>query len=54
MIVHRSTGLQSSGYSLPRKVVADANLFLDMYVPEFGRTLGEELLEPTGIYASPS
>ncbi|NLN16693.1 MAG: phosphoribosylformylglycinamidine cyclo-ligase [Firmicutes bacterium] len=49
----RSTGLQSSGYSLTRKVVADANLSLDMYVPEFGRTLGEELLEPTGIYAKP-
>lgn len=49
----RSAGLQSSGYSLTRKVVADARLSLDMHVPEFGRTLGEELLEPTGIYAKP-
>ncbi|MGI6038179.1 MAG: phosphoribosylformylglycinamidine cyclo-ligase [Limnochordia bacterium] len=47
-----STGLQSSGYSLVRKVFfEEARLSVDTYLDELGRTLGEELLEPTGIYA---
>lgn len=46
-----STGLQSSGYSLVRRVVFEkAKLPVDVYVDELGRTVGEELLEPTGIY----
>ena len=46
-----SSGLHSNGYSLARQVVKVAGLSLDAYVPEFGRTLGAELLEPTRIYA---
>ena len=47
-----SSGLHSNGYSLVRKVfLADAGWALDRHVAEFGRTLGEELLEPTRIYA---
>jgi phosphoribosylformylglycinamidine cyclo-ligase len=47
-----SSGLHSNGYSLVRHVVFDqAGWALDRDVPELGRTLGEELLEPTRIYA---
>lgn len=46
-----ASGLHSNGYSLVRKVLlADAGWALDRDVPELGRTLGEELLEPTRIY----
>lgn len=45
-----SSGLHSNGYSLVRKIVADSGWKLDREVPEFGRTLGEELLEPTRLY----
>jgi phosphoribosylformylglycinamidine cyclo-ligase len=46
-----STGLHSNGYSLVRKVVFDhAGLKIDQFIPELGRTVGEELLEPTRIY----
>jgi phosphoribosylformylglycinamidine cyclo-ligase len=46
-----STGIHSNGYSLVRKVVFDhAGLDVDTFVPELGRTVGEELLEPTRIY----
>lgn len=46
-----STGLHSNGYSLVRKVVFDhAELRVGDFVPELGRTVGEELLEPTRIY----
>ncbi len=47
-----SSGLHSNGYSLARKAFLEvAGWKLDRHVPEFGRTLGEELLEPTRIYA---
>jgi len=47
-----ASGLHSNGYSLVRKVVFEsAGLAVDSYVPELGRTVGEELLEPTRIYA---
>ncbi|HEX5568616.1 MAG TPA: phosphoribosylformylglycinamidine cyclo-ligase [Streptomyces sp.] len=47
-----SSGLHSNGYSLARHVFFDrAGWSLDRRVEEFGRTLGEELLEPTRIYA---
>ncbi len=47
-----SSGLHSNGYSLARYVLLDtAGLALDAEVEELGRTLGEELLEPTRIYA---
>jgi phosphoribosylformylglycinamidine cyclo-ligase len=46
-----SSGLHSNGYSLVRKVVFDhAGLKVTDFVPELGRTVGEELLEPTRIY----
>ncbi|MFI5113462.1 MAG: phosphoribosylformylglycinamidine cyclo-ligase, partial [Terriglobales bacterium] len=46
-----STGLHSNGYSLARKIVFEhAGLKVTDHVPELGRTVGEELLEPTRIY----
>ncbi|MFN2319102.1 MAG: phosphoribosylformylglycinamidine cyclo-ligase [Dermatophilaceae bacterium] len=47
-----SSGLHSNGYSLVRRVVAAAGWSLDREVPELGRTLGEELLTPTRVYAA--
>ena len=47
-----SSGLHSNGFSLVRKVVEVAGWALDRNVPELGRTLGEELLEPTRVYAA--
>jgi phosphoribosylformylglycinamidine cyclo-ligase len=47
-----SSGLHSNGYSLVRHVLLDQlGWALDGDVAELGRTLGEELLEPTRIYA---
>ena len=46
-----SSGLHSNGYSLVRRVINHAGWALDREVSEFGRTLGEELLEPTKVYA---
>ncbi|RYZ61282.1 MAG: hypothetical protein EOP08_13710, partial [Proteobacteria bacterium] len=49
-----SSGLHSNGYSLVRHVFFDiAGWKLDRDVPEFGRTLGEELLTPTRLYTKP-
>jgi phosphoribosylformylglycinamidine cyclo-ligase len=46
-----SSGLHSNGYSLARRVLLEERGFaLDEVVPELGRTVGEELLEPTRIY----
>ncbi len=46
-----SSGLHSNGYSLVRKIVFErAGLKVSDFVPELGRTVGEELLEPTRIY----
>ena len=47
-----SSGLHSNGYSLVRHVFLEkAKWALDRHVDEFGRTLGEELLTPTEVYA---
>jgi phosphoribosylformylglycinamidine cyclo-ligase len=47
-----SSGLHSNGYSLARHVLLQiGRMPLEGVVEEFGRTLGEELLEPTRIYA---
>ena len=47
-----SSGLHSNGYSLARFVLLDDPVIpLDQHIPELGRTLGAELLEPTRIYA---
>lgn len=46
-----ASGLHSNGYSLARHVLLEtARMPLRGHVEEFGRTLGEELLEPTRIY----
>ncbi|WP_030814174.1 phosphoribosylformylglycinamidine cyclo-ligase [Streptomyces sp. NRRL S-337] len=53
VIAMASSGLHANGYSLVRHVLLDrAGLRLDQHLDELGRTLGEELLEPTRIYAS--
>lgn len=47
-----SSGLHSNGFSLARRVLLDVHgLKLGDRISELGRTLGEELLEPTVIYA---
>jgi phosphoribosylformylglycinamidine cyclo-ligase len=54
VIAMRSSGLHSNGYSLVRHVLLGAGrMRLDTVVEDFGqqRTLGEELLSPTKIYA---
>ncbi|HEU4811199.1 MAG TPA: phosphoribosylformylglycinamidine cyclo-ligase [Nocardioides sp.] len=52
VIMMEASGLHSNGYSLVRHVLLNtAGWALDRDVPELGRTLGEELLEPTRIYA---
>ena len=52
IIAMAATGLHSNGYSLARKVLLEIDrMNLAGHVEEFGRTLGEELLEPTRIYA---
>jgi phosphoribosylformylglycinamidine cyclo-ligase len=46
-----SSGLHTNGYSLARKVFFNAaGWTVDRAVPEFGRTLGEALLEPHRCY----
>jgi len=52
VIAMGSSGLHSNGYSLARKVLLEwGHMDLGGHVEEFERTLGEELLEPTRIYA---
>ena len=52
VIAMGASGLHSNGYSLARKVLLEIDrMNLAGHVEEFGRTLGEELLEPTRIYA---
>jgi phosphoribosylformylglycinamidine cyclo-ligase len=48
-----SSGLHSNGYSLVRKVCFEVlKLKIDETIPELGKTIGEELLTPTKIYAA--
>jgi phosphoribosylformylglycinamidine cyclo-ligase len=47
-----SSGLHSNGYSLARKVLLEvADFKADTYLDRLGRTVGEEMLVPTRIYA---
>jgi phosphoribosylformylglycinamidine cyclo-ligase len=47
-----SSGLHANGFSLVRHVFLElAGWSLDRQVPELGRGLGEELIEPTRVYA---
>ncbi len=48
-----SSGLHANGYSLVRQVLADAAWSLERHADELGRTVGEELLEPTRLYTRP-
>lgn len=52
VIAMEASGLHSNGYSLVRHVLLETGgLSLEAHIDELGRTLGEELLEPTRIYA---
>ena len=52
VLAMESSGLHSNGYSLVRHILSKQSSWtLDRYVPELGRTLGDELLVPTRIYA---
>lgn len=47
-----SSGLHSNGYSLVRKICFDTlKLKVEDKIDDLGRTIGEELLEPTKIYS---
>lgn len=49
-----ASGLHSNGYSLARHVFfTQAGWDVERHVDELGRTLGEELLEPTRLYTKP-
>ena len=52
LIAMASSGIHSNGYSLVRKVLNVAGWGLERQVDELGRTIGEELLEPTRVYAA--
>ncbi|MBQ8585078.1 MAG: phosphoribosylformylglycinamidine cyclo-ligase [Butyricicoccus sp.] len=45
-----SSGVHSNGYSLVRKTLGINEKSVRMYIDEFGKSLGEELLTPTKIY----
>lgn len=48
----RSSGLHANGYSLVRRaLLEEAGYRLDDVLPRLGRSLADELLEPTRIYA---
>ena len=50
----RSSGVHSNGLTLARKALFEVGrLEPDHYVPQFGCTVGEELLRPTDIYVRP-
>ena len=52
VLAMESSGLHSNGYSLVRHILdKQTSWSLDHFVPELGRTLGDELLMPTRIYA---
>jgi phosphoribosylformylglycinamidine cyclo-ligase len=54
VVAMAASGLHSNGYSLVRHVLLErAGWTLERHVDELGRTLGEELLEPTRLYAQP-
>ena len=49
-----SSGVHSNGYSLARKVAFEAaGLGVGDFVPELGKSVGEELLTPTRLYVRP-
>ncbi|PFG18817.1 phosphoribosylformylglycinamidine cyclo-ligase [Serinibacter salmoneus] len=52
LLAMASSGLHSNGYSLVRHVLAGTGWELEAHVADLGRTLGEELLEPTRLYTA--
>jgi phosphoribosylformylglycinamidine cyclo-ligase len=46
-----SSGLHANGFSLVRRVLEDTGISLDDRPPDLGRSVADELLEPTAIYA---
>lgn len=54
VVAMAASGLHSNGYSLARHVFfTQAGWSVERHVDELGRTLGEELLEPTRLYTKP-
>jgi phosphoribosylformylglycinamidine cyclo-ligase len=48
-----SSGIHSNGLTLARRLLLDSGRYqVDSYLAELGRTVGEELLEPTTIYVT--
>ncbi len=52
VIAMASSGLHSNGFSLVRKVLSVHGWDYHRHVDELGRTVGEELLVPTRVYAA--
>jgi phosphoribosylformylglycinamidine cyclo-ligase len=49
-----SSGIHSNGFTLTRRALFELGGYRpDQHVPELGRSVGEELLEPTRIYVRP-
>lgn len=54
LVAFPSSGLHTNGYSLARKLFFEvAGYRVDAYLPEFGRSIGEELLTPHVNYTRP-
>jgi phosphoribosylformylglycinamidine cyclo-ligase len=47
-----SSGVHSNGFSLTRKLMGDTPEAMARFIPELGRSAGEELLIPTRIYVN--